>query len=231
MKMKDGLNRIREKVAAKWVASFPYRKINQLVSKKFQRRLTNKDFTILCSNCIGGVIYHRLGKQFLSPTINMYISQPDFISFCVHLDYYLNKELEFVQNGYGCPTAHLEGDGRDIPTITVLFIHEKEESVARKNWERRKARIRWDNLYIIMYKLDGVTVEELRQIEYVRCNNKVVLTATPLPEVSWSYYIKPNMHHSSPYSYLNKDIFGIRLFEKRFDFVSFLNCNSEGKKA
>ncbi|MEE0856404.1 MAG: DUF1919 domain-containing protein [Ruminococcus sp.] len=27
---------------------------------------------MISSNCAGGVIYHRLNKQFLSPTINLF---------------------------------------------------------------------------------------------------------------------------------------------------------------
>lgn len=35
-----------------------------------RRRLTNSDFTIIAPNCYAGIMYHRLGLQFLSPTIN-----------------------------------------------------------------------------------------------------------------------------------------------------------------
>lgn len=32
-----------------------------------RKRLKNHDFTILATNCIGTVIYHDLGLEFLSP--------------------------------------------------------------------------------------------------------------------------------------------------------------------
>lgn len=47
--------------------------------KSLQKRLKNDNFTILASNCAAGIIYNRLGKQFLSPTINMWFKQGDFI--------------------------------------------------------------------------------------------------------------------------------------------------------
>lgn len=34
---------------------------------KDRLRLRNKDFTLITSNCVGGIIYHELGLPFLSP--------------------------------------------------------------------------------------------------------------------------------------------------------------------
>ncbi len=216
---------IRQRAVSIWTSTLLYRSIDKLISKRFQRRLHNDNFTILCSNCIGGVIYHRLGKRFLSPTINLFFSQPDFVSFCLYLDYYLSKELTFVETDFPYPVAQLVGNGKEIPTITIHFNHDKEEATSRTHWEDRKKRIRRDNLFIILYMLDGVTIEQLRQLEQVPCKNKVVLSAKPLPKISWSYYIKPILRHHYAYSYLQKNLFGVRYFERKFDFVSFLNCS------
>ena len=51
------------------------------LNKKNQKRLKNDNFSILASNCIGGVLYHELGMPFLSPFINMYVEPHDFIKF------------------------------------------------------------------------------------------------------------------------------------------------------
>ncbi len=74
-------------------------------------------------------------------------------------------------------------------------------------------------------------MEELKKLEHVHCRNRVVLTAVPLPEIPWSVYIKPVLKQKYPYSYLGKDAFGVRYFEKKFDFVSFLNCETEERPA
>lgn len=71
---------------------------NYFYEKKLQKRLKNDNFTILCSNCMGGVIYHRLNKKFLSPTINLWMHQPDFLKFVMNLDKYIPENLEFVKN-------------------------------------------------------------------------------------------------------------------------------------
>lgn len=73
------MRQLLSKIKLSWPHSRPFRFLDKLISKRFQRNLRNDSFTILSSNCIGGVIYHRLGKQFLSPTINMWFRQPDIV--------------------------------------------------------------------------------------------------------------------------------------------------------
>lgn len=205
-----------------WKNSCFFRFIDRIISENYRKRLRNSEFTILCSNCIGGVIYHRLGKKFLSPTVNMFFTQPDFVSFCLNLDYYLQQKLHFIQTESNYPVAQLLGDG-DIPTITLNFNHSTNKLEAEDAWEKRKKRIRKDNIYVILYKLDGLSIEQALELEKFPCKNKVLLTAEPIPEISWAYYIKPNKRQQYASSYLGKDLFGIRWFEKKWDFVGFLN--------
>lgn len=73
---------------------------NKRYEMQIRRRLKNDNFSILCSNCIGGVIYHRLGKQFLSPTINMWFCQGEFLKFVENLPEYLKEDLAFVETEY-----------------------------------------------------------------------------------------------------------------------------------
>ncbi len=206
-----------------WKNTKLFAMIDERISEHFQKRLKNDNFTILCSNCVGGTLYHRLGKQFLTPTINMWFPQPDFVEFCLHLDYYLNQKLCFVESDEDFPVAELRGDGKEIPTITLNFNHDKVPEEAEGKWERRKTRIVRDNMYTMMYNLDGITVEQIRRLEEVPCKNKVIFTSKPLPEIPWSVYIKPIMSHRYPYNYLEKDLFGVRYLEKKFDYVSFFN--------
>ncbi len=110
-----------------------------------------------------------------------------------------------------------------MPLLTLHFNHDSVAEEARDKWERRKKRINRDNLYVIMYNLDGVTVEEIKQLENFKCNNKIVLSCKELPEISWSLYIKPVMKYKYPYGYIGKDFLGIMHYEKKFDFIGFLN--------
>lgn len=58
--------------------------------KQYRNRFINQNITILSMNCTGGILYHDLGLQFLSPTVNLYIKAQDFIKFCENLKYYLS---------------------------------------------------------------------------------------------------------------------------------------------
>lgn len=43
------------------------KKYRELIRNKFDRKkIKNKDYTILCNTCIGGVIYHDLNHEFLT---------------------------------------------------------------------------------------------------------------------------------------------------------------------
>ena len=91
-------------------------------------RLKNRNFTILCSNCIGGIIYHRLGQEFRSPTVNMWLHQQDFLKLAENIQEYMQAELIF-QEGTDYPTAKLND-------ITLYFNHSNSEKYARADWNR-----------------------------------------------------------------------------------------------
>lgn len=194
---------------------FAQKIFNFFYEKKLQRRIQNDKFTILCSNCMGGIIYHRLNKQFLSPTINLWMHQKDFLEFVKNLEGYIKKDLKFVKTEYDYPVAVL-GD------IKIYFNHSKTEAEARANWDRRKKRIQYDNLYIIMYDRDGITKDDILSLNDVVCKNKIVFSDKKYNDIDYVMTIKPT-NRPLGNQYLDKDWLGIRSFEKRFDFVSWLN--------
>lgn len=82
---------------------------------------------------------------------------------------YLNKELVFVDSEYPHPVAML-GD------IRIHFNHSRDEEEARNDWERRKKRIEWDNLYIIMYDRDNLSRKQILSLKQVKCKRLIVLS-------------------------------------------------------
>ena len=110
------------------------RKAYEKVSNIWYRmRLKNDNFTIITNTCIAGVMYHKLGKQFLSPTINLWMEDPDFYRFARNMDYYFAQPLRFVQGIDSTPTAYC-GD------VVIHFNHYKSDEEANEKWEKRKKR-------------------------------------------------------------------------------------------
>lgn len=183
-----------------------------------RRRLKNDNFSIVCSNCIGGIIYNRLGKQFLSPTINLWMHQRDFIKFVLDMRGYLAEELIFIESRFDYPVAKL----RDIQ---IYFAHYHSECEARETWNRRKERVNFENLYIIMYDRDGVTCEDLLKLKEVPCKGRIVLSDQQrnYDGVDYIKTLIPTKNANGK-QFVDQDDFGVYTFEKQFDYVQWLNA-------
>ncbi|MDP4121032.1 MAG: DUF1919 domain-containing protein [Bacillota bacterium] len=185
--------------------------------KKLRSQLKNYDFSIICSNCIGGIIYHRLGLKFLSPTINLFIYQNDYLKFVLNLKDYLEKELMFIETDEKYPVAKL-GD------ITIYFNHYKTDEEARESWNKRKERINYNNLFIIMYDKDGLSEDDLAKLKKIDCKGKIVISNRTYSNLDYVIKIPADMNDYEKRYRLDTDKFtGKRTFEKHFDYVKWLN--------
>jgi uncharacterized protein (DUF1919 family) len=153
----------------------------------------------------------------LSPTINLWISQKDFIKFVLDLKGYLAEELVFIESQYDYPVALL----RDIK---VYFAHYKTVEDAQSAWNRRKVRVNFDNLYIIMYDRDGITREDLLKIRDLPCKSRIVLSEH-IRDYEGVDYIKTIKAGRGTFGnqFVDADGLGIYTFEKQFDYTSWLN--------
>ena len=184
---------------------------------KMRKNLKNKEITFLASNCTAGIIYHRLGMKFLSPTINMFIWQDDFLKFVLDLPHYLDQKLRFIETDEGYPVAMLDD-------IKLYFNHYKTNEEAEEKWEERKKRMNMDNLFILMCDRDGITDEDMLRLNEVNCRNKVVLTAKEHPAVDFAFQLPEYANEDYVGYYLGKNaITDKTVVEKHFDFVKWLN--------
>lgn len=194
--------------------------VDRRYSKRMQRKLHNRDFSIICPNCIGGIIYHRLGMEFLSPTINLWMSQPDFIKFASRLREYLDKELVFLPDEAAYPVGMLDD-------VKIHFNHYKSEQQARTAWERRKNRVRYDNLFLVLYDRDGITREDLLKFGEIPCKNRIVLSDREYSDIAYVQTMRPNNNKVNGPQFLDKDWRKRRTFEKQWDFVQWLNIQEQ----
>ena len=188
-----------------------------LFRERKRKRLKNQNFSIIASNCVGTRIYHDLGMQFLSPTINLTIEMNDFVKFMENVKWYMEQEIVEIKGEKECPAGML-GD------IRINFVHYETFEEGFLKWEERKKRINWENLFVIGSERDGCTYETMQRFDKLPYKNKVILTHVPYQEISSSYYIK---------GFENEDELGMifnykkQFFKRRylddFDYVTFLN--------
>ena len=189
--------------------------VNSAYQWYMRKRIKNKDFTIICSNCIGGIIYNRLGLQFRSPTINLWMRQRDCIKLAADIEKYRSQQLKFIETDYPYPVAEL-GD------ITIYFNHSKDTQSATSDWYRRMDRINVDNIFVIIYDRENLTDRELVQLESLPCKAYVVLSDVGRPGIDCVKKIKPS-GKANGQQFLDRCWYGLHTFETQFDFVKWLN--------
>lgn len=81
----------------------------KLFRDRKRKRLYNKDFTILASDCNGTFMYHDMGLPFLSPTINLTIGMNDFVKMLENLEWYMQQDIVELKGDYKYPAGNLGG--------------------------------------------------------------------------------------------------------------------------
>ena len=190
--------------------------------KGYRRRYTNHDVSIISMNCTGGILYHDLGLQFMSPTVNLYMRAEDFIKFCENLKHYLS-----IDDMAECKDPGFIGD-RKYPVaylddIVLYLVHYKSVEEAQNKWNERKQRVNFDKIVILDNDREGMTPELMERFEKLPYR-KVMFTHKPINGSSDCIQYLPG--------YENEDCVGIitdgsgwtglRPIDQ-FDWVNFLN--------
>ena len=182
-------------------------------------QLKRTDFTIISSDCVGTTIYHDLGLPFLSPTINLTVSIPDFLKLAEELSYYMAQPLLPLDSTetISCPRGLL-GD------VAINFVHYNTFEEAKAAWERRKARINWDNLFFICTDTGWCPYHMLQHFDNLPYPHKVIFTYKAYPEFSSSFRL-PGFEDleelGDTISFRPGPL--LRRYLDSFDYISFLN--------
>lgn len=202
----------------KWIG-----KIYRILSNAWYRmRLKNDNFTIITNSCIGGVMYHKLGKQFLSPTINLWMHDVDFYRFVHNMDYYLSQPLKFVQGIDKTPTAYC-GD------ILVHFNHYHSDEEANRKWVERTMRINQDNLFIICADrpLDDQSIshKDMLSLKEIPCRGKVIFSTRQYDDIDYIVPLPkdPNGDYVNVYMLDKSKYLKNWRWESAWDWVHWLN--------
>ena len=145
--------------------------------------------TILARNCMGGYLYHQFKLQFLSPLINMFFPEEDFLRFASNLDKYLQSDLQLVDSRYNpgdriwYPVFSLGGD------VSIHMNHYRDFSQARKKWEVRKKRMNWDNLIFVFHTSKPEVLDEFQRLPFA----KKICFVPFRTEIPCAYYLPTSL--------------------------------------
>lgn len=185
---------------------------------KNRKHLTNHDFTLIASNCVGGVILHELGLRFDTPTVNLWFESEDYIKFLENMSDYLQYELVEIQTDYSYPVGLLKD-------IKIYFQHYANFQEAKAKWEERIKRIHWDNLYIMMVQREGCDDNMVARFNDLPYKRKVIFTAKSYPDCQSAFCIPDSKEETGEVMDLcrYKSRFTGRRWLDEYDYVGFLN--------
>lgn len=150
----------REKIVSSsqvYIHDFSFEKYSKLIEEPI---------SIIANNCWGGLIYHYFQIPFLSPFINMFENDSDYICLLKNLKQYMELPLKLKKTEYNSanqltyPVFTLSDD------IELHMNHYSNFEQAERKWEERKKRINWDNLFIMMYTEDPLILEHFNNLLY-----------------------------------------------------------------
>ena len=192
-----------------------------------RKKLNNTDFTIISNNCWGGMCYEHFDLPKMSPTVGMYIFAEDYIKLIGDLRRYMSMDLKMIpaeqsrhaeelrrREQLHIPVGVLGGD------IEIVFLHYKEPELAKQKWDRRVARINWDNLIIKFSYMNLCEDAHIHQFEKLQGVKKFAFSGKPFPEYDDVYVIPGNEDGR-----VDNDTFH---WDRYLDVVSMLNGPKTG---
>lgn len=131
------------------------------------KKLRRSKLSILSMNCFAGLLYHRFALPFLSPTINMYTSEEDFLEF-------LKNPVENVRGEFNLvKTEFNDVLGFEYPVFKICesewhMNHYKDFEMAKNKWRERSQRINWFNTLVTMYTESYKVLAEFDKLPFAK---------------------------------------------------------------
>ena len=162
--------------------------------------LENRDFSILANNCWGGIVSRDRHLPYNSPTCGTYFFSKDYLRFLSDVHRYLDTELEELpvrESRYAEELVSLHGEnvvlGR-MEDVEVVLLHYPTFAEAKEKWDRRKQRIRWDNLLVKYSDQNEFEPEDFDTFRSLNFKNKLFLTTNPDYQSDFTVVIPDEWH-------------------------------------
>lgn len=146
--VQEAVNRygiIRNKIISYRILQIPMIRLDRYF-ELYESRLS-----IVSSNCYGGIAYHTLSMECLSPFKNLFVREKDYLKMISNLKWYMEQKPVF--DCYG-EDGGVKYPILKIDTVKIHCNHSASVEEAISTWERRKKKINYDNLFWVMYTMD-----------------------------------------------------------------------------
>ncbi len=160
-----------------WMKERPYY-IRRYYNRK---RIKRRDFSIISNNCWAGRVYQYLDMPYLSPTVGLYFFAKDYLKFIENIEYYLGLELQFISAEESKYASIIKARKQeDVPIgllddVEMVFLHYSSKEEAKEKWDRRKARVNFDNLIFKFSKMNLCTEEDMKRFDENPAKHKILL--------------------------------------------------------
>ena len=192
------------------------------INKRYRNKLKNEKFSLITSDCIGGVLCKDLHERMNSPTRNFYFNADDFVKFCSNLEHYINLIPEEYDGDY--KEVGAEYLMASLGDLKMFLVHYTSLEQARDAWIRRSKRLNKNNMFFIMTDRNFCTEKEIRAFDELPYKNKVCFTHIPYPQYKSTYYIKGS-ENDHCLNIITDYVFPfwIKRYYDQFDFVRWIN--------
>lgn len=175
-----------EKLLGDWIVCIPGFTLDKY------RQIQHANISIFTMNCFGGLISNTFGLPFLSPFVNLFFSEQDFIRFMRSPRVYMEEKLVFEK------TAFENNLKFDYPifrlgNIRVNMNHYPDFDKAVELWNNRKQRINWYNIFV---EMTASSQEILEQFEELPHGKKVCFVPFK-SNLSSAWYINPELNKNA----------------------------------
>ena len=154
------------------------------------KKLRKSNLSIFSINCWGGLVYHKFGLPFLSPTINMFFTEQGFLKFVGNLKSYMDKETRYYKMAFE-PHAHYDYPVMLLDDIELHMNHYEKVGAdgARQKWEERRLKINWYNVFVMTMATKPDVLEKFDELPM----QKKVCFVPFETDLDSGFYIEPEI--------------------------------------
>lgn len=156
---------------------------------------------IISNNCWGTYVYQKLGGEYHSPLVNLFMAPSCYIKLASSLRDYLSRPLVFVDRSmHDFANANRETYKNNYPIgllgdVELHFLHYDSCEEAAEKWLRRSQRVDFDNLFFKFDDTNGATGEQIELFDALPYERKVCFSAKPMPHLKSVRYIESGTDH------------------------------------